>query len=36
MRRRLWISDGLQYTGLAVGVTAFYTLMITLQQRFSW
>lgn len=36
MRRRLWISDGLQYTGLAVGVTAFYTLMITLQQSFSW
>lgn len=36
MRRRLWISDGLQYTGLAVGVTAFYTLMITLQQSLSW
>ena len=36
MRRRLWIFDGLQYTGLAVGVTAFYTLMITLQQRLSW
>lgn len=36
MRRRLWIFDGLQYTGLAVGVTAFYTLMITLQQSLSW
>ena len=36
MRRKLWILDGLQYTGLAVGVTAFYTLMITLQQSFSW
>ena len=36
MRRRLWILDGLQYTGLAVGVTAFYTLMITLQQSLSW
>lgn len=36
MRRKLWILDGLQYTGLAVGVTAFYTLMITLQQSLSW
>ena len=36
MRRKLWILDGLQYTGLTVGVTAFYTLMITLQQSLSW
>lgn len=36
MRRRLWILDGLQYTGLALAVTAFYTLMITLQQSLSW
>ena len=36
MRRRLWILDGLQSTGLALAVTAFYTLMITLQQSFSW
>lgn len=36
MRRKLWILDGLQYTGLAVGGTAFYTLMITLQQSLSW
>lgn len=36
MRRRLWILDGLQSTGLALAVTAFYTLMITLQQSLSW
>ena len=36
MRRRLWIFDGLQYTGLTVAVAAFYTLMITLQQSLSW
>lgn len=36
MRRRLWISNGLQYTGLSLAVTAFYTLMITLQQSLSW
>lgn len=36
MRRKLWILDGLQYTGLTVAVAAFYTLMITLQQSFSW
>lgn len=36
MRRRLWILDGLQYTGLSLAVTAFYTLMITLQQSLSW
>lgn len=36
MRRKLWILDGLQYTGLTVAVAAFYTLMITLQQSLSW
>lgn len=36
MRRKLWILDGLQYTGLTVAVAAFYTLMIALQQSLSW
>ena len=36
MRLKLWTRDGLQYTGLTVGVAAFYTLMITLQQSLSW
>ena len=36
MRCKLWIRDGLQYTGLAVAVAAFYTFMITLQQSLSW
>ena len=36
MRLKLWILDGLQYTGLTLAVAAFYTLMITLQQSLSW
>ena len=36
MRLKLWVRDGLQYTGLSVAVAAFYTLMISLQQSLSW
>lgn len=36
MRLKLWTRDGLQYTGLTIGVAAFYTLMITLQQSLTW
>lgn len=36
MRLRLWVRDGLQYTGLTVAVTVFYTLMIVLQQSLTW
>ena len=36
MRLKLWVRDGLQYTGLTVAVAAFYTLMIVLQQSMTW